>query len=316
MRELISIVIPVYNEAENVNPCYEALKNLSLKAPEYDFEFIFTDNASTDETPILVDRLCTADQRVKFVRYSANVGYQRSIYVGLCVASGSAVAELDCDLEDPPELILEFIALWKAGYDVVYGVRKSRAESFFKTALRKLFYRMMARISSTDLPVDAGDFRLLSQRVVEILREVPEREPYLRGLVASLGFRQIGIPYDRRPRNAGRSKFNFFGNLDLALQSVVGYSKAPMRLAIYAGFVITILCFLFAAVYLTCRIFGWIDQPGFTTLVVVILASWSTTLLFLGLIGEYIATILIETRRRPRAVIERFRNVELKTRVF
>ena len=316
MRDLVSIVVPVFNEADNVNPCYEELSALALKAPDFDFEFIFTDNASTDLTHVMIDRLCERDARVKYVRYSANVGYQTSIYVGLCVASGAAVAELDCDLEDPPELLLEFIAHWKQGFDVVYGIRKSRAESSLKTALRKLFYRLMARISATDLPVDAGDFRLLSRRVVDILREVPEREPYLRGLVASLGFRQMGIPYSRRPRNAGRSKFNFFGNFDLALQSVVGYSKAPMRFATYLGFLITILCILFGSGYLLCRIFGWINQPGFTTLIVVVLASWSSTLLFLGLIGEYIATILIETRRRPRAIIERSRNVELKTRVF
>jgi polyisoprenyl-phosphate glycosyltransferase len=315
-QNLISVVIPVFNEASNIGPCYQALRELAEKDPSLSFEFIFTDNASTDEGPILIERLCAEDPRVKYVRYSTNVGYQRSIYVGFCVSSGAAVVELDCDLEDPPELILDFVREWKQGYDVVYGVRKSRVEPKLKTAFRKLFYRLMARVSDTDLPLDAGDFRLLSRRVVDILREVPEREPYLRGLVASLGFRQTGIPYSRRPRNSGKTKFNFFGNMDLALQSLVGYSKAPMRLAIYAGFLITILSVVFSVVYLLCRVMGWITQPGFTTVIITILASWSSTLLFLGLIGEYIATILVQTRGRPRAVIEKAHNIELKTRVY
>lgn len=315
-KDLVSIVIPVLNEASNIQPCFEALRDLSRKLPGVDFEFIFTDNASTDEGPLILERLCREHPEVKYVRYSTNVGYQNSIYVGLCVSKGDAVVELDCDLEDPPELIIDFINEWKKGFDVVYGVRKSRAEPAMKILLRKLFYRIMDRISPTDLPVDAGDFRLLSRRVVEILRVVPEREPFLRGLVASLGFAQTGIPYDRRPRHSGQTKFNFFGNFDLALRSVVGYSKAPMRLAIYAGFVITALCIILAVVYLVCYLMEWITQPGFTTLIIAILASWSTTLLFLGLIGEYIATILVETRGRPRAVIEKTLNLDLPNRIF
>lgn len=316
MPKKISIVIPVYNEAENIRPCYEALQGLAKAAAAYDFEFIFTDNASRDETPFLIEQICAQDPRVKYLRYSANVGYQKSIYVGLCVATGDAAAELDCDLEDPPMLIRDFIAKWEEGYEVVYGIRVGRVEPYLKTFLRKLFYRMMARISPTELPVDAGDFRLIGRRTMDILRQVPEREPYLRGLIASLGFKQIGIPYARQPRTKGSSKFNFFGNLDLAMQGIVGYSKAPMRLAVYAGFVISLMSILFILLYLVCRIEGWITQPGFTTIIITILISWSTVLLFLGLIGEYIAAILVETRQRPRAIIERSCNLELDRHVF
>lgn len=316
MKKLISIVIPVYNEQNNVGPCFQALNHLSKDVPHYDFEFLFTDNASTDLTSLEIEKLCAADPRVKYARYSSNVGYQCSIYIGHCLAKGDAVVELDCDLEDPPELIKEFIQKWESGFEVVYGIRLGRQESRLKTFFRKIFYRLMSRASDIELPNDAGDFRLVDRKIVNILKQVPEREPYLRGLVAALGFRQTGIPYHRNARNAGHSKFNLLQNFNLALQGMVGFTKAPMRIAIYLGVIMSCLGFLAAIAHFLFRVFGLISQPGVSEIVILILISWSTIMLFLGLIGEYVATILLETRGRPRAILERHKNLEVDSLIF
>src|SRR4051794_15562069 len=218
---LISLAIPVFNEESNIRACHSAVcAVIDPLASGYQFEFVFTDNHSTDSTPIILNQLATEDPRVRAFRFSRNFGYQRSILTAYLKARGDAAIQLDCDLQDPPELIPVFLEKWRAGSDVVYGIRKSRLESARWTIARKVFYWLVDVLSEDPIPRDAGDFRLISRRVIEELRRIQEPNPYLRGTIASLGFTQSGIDYDRRARTVGTSKFSFYDNVKLALDGI------------------------------------------------------------------------------------------------
>jgi polyisoprenyl-phosphate glycosyltransferase len=305
-RKLISIVVPVYNEQGNVEPLYHAVKRvLDGVGDRYDYEFVFTDNHSEDATFSELSRLSELDPRVRVFRFSRNFGFQRSIYTGYTKARGAAAIQLDCDLQDPPELILEFLREWEGGYKVVYGVRRSRREGFFITSLRKFFYRLIDRLSEDRLPHDAGDFRLVDRRVLDELRRQHDHKPYLRGALAVLGFDQKGIPYDRAARERGESKFKFSDLLGLALDGILSHSIVPLRLATYTGLVVSVITFLGLAYYAIARfVFGREWPPGFATLTVLILLSLSLNALFLGVIGEYVGRIYQQVRRPPMSIIE------------
>src|ERR1700676_2763885 len=204
--KLISIIVPVFNEEANVERLYEAVNRaLAPIADRYEWEFIFTDNCSTDDTFSRIERIAKRDRRVRAYRLSRNFGFQRSILTGYRLARGDAAVQIDCDLQDPPELILEFVKQWEAGSKVVDGVRRSRPEAFDLHASRRLFYRLLARLSDDELPHDAGDFRLIDRSVLDLLHDYRDESPYLRGYIASLGYRQVGVPYDRAERRRGKS---------------------------------------------------------------------------------------------------------------
>src|SRR3974390_3441168 len=284
-KPLISICIPVYNEERNIRPVYDALvSTLAAVSGRYDTEFVFTDNHSADRTFDVLADLAAADPRVRAIRFSRNFGFQRSILTGYENARGAAVVQIDCDLQDPPSLILEFIEKWESGYRVVYGVRAVRRESWWMSTTRKVFYRLIDSLSDDPLPHDAGDFRLIDRSVLDQLLQFDDYQPYLRGAIASLGFEQIGIPYSRSERQYGESKFSFRELIGLALDGILNHSVVPLRIATYLGLLISLLTFIGILASGVGRLaFGANWPPGFATIIVLILGSLSLNALFLGI---------------------------------
>ena len=235
-KPLISLVVPVYNEEDNIQEFYADVRRvIDPLAERYSFEFIFTDNHSTDRTPDLLHDLACSDPRVRAYRFSRNFGYQRSILTAYLKCRGDAAIQLDCDLQDPTDLVVEFLKFWSEGYDVVYGTRKTRMESWKWSIARKVFYWLVDFLSEDRIPLDAGDFRLISRRVIEELRRIDDTQPYLRGTIATLGFKQLGIDYDRGERKHGTTKFSLYDNVKLALDGIVNQSVVPLRVATYIG---------------------------------------------------------------------------------
>jgi len=305
-RKLISIIVPVFNEEANIEPLYAALAPIleQMKA-QYDFELLFTDNHSTDETFEILRRLSLKDNRIRVLRFSRNFGFQRSIYTGYIHARGDAAIQIDCDLQDPPEMILEFVRKWEDGYQVVYGERSQRQESWYMNVIRKIFYRLIDFLSEDELPYDAGDFRLVDRRVLDVLKQIDDYQPYLRGTIATLGFNQIGIQYSRNERKLGKSKFSMAQLFGLALDGILNHSVVPLRIATVIGLFVSASTFIGIAVYFAGKIIlGESWPPGFTTLVVLILGSLSLNALFLGIIGEYLGRIYRQVKKRPLTIIE------------
>ena len=305
-KKLISLIIPVFNEEENIFPLYEAvLPIINDYADQYDFELVFTDNHSADSTFAKLSELRELDQRVRVFRFSRNFGYQKSILTGYLKARGDALIQLDCDLQDPPELIPEFLKHWEDGCAVVYGVRQSRRESEALQYARKLFYRLADYLSEDELPVDVGDFRLIDRKVVNVLRQVDDAQPYLRGMIAAMGFKQHGIKYDRRGRERGQTNFRFKDLVGLALDGILNHSIVPLRLATFFGVVVTVLTLLAIFGYVVGKLmFGFNWPAGFTTLTVLVLAGISVNALFLGIIGEYLGRIHKQVKKRPLVIVE------------
>jgi len=305
-RKLLSIVVPVYNEQGNITPLYDEVAKIMRRVEDrYDWELVFTDNCSKDATFSELVALAEKDARVRVFRFSRNFGFQRSILTGYLKARGDAAVQIDCDLQDPPELILTFIQEWEAGNKVVYGVRKSRKEGFFITLLRRVFYRLIDFLSEDHLPHDAGDFRLVDRRVLDVLRQIDDSKPYLRGTLATLGFPQKGIAYDRAARERGESKFRMRDLFALAFDGILSHSTVPLRVATYTGLVVSVITFLAIVYYALARIFWGKDwPPGFATTTALILLSLSLNALFLGVIGEYVGRIYHQVRKRPLTIIE------------
>jgi glycosyltransferase involved in cell wall biosynthesis len=306
-KPLISICVPVFNEERNIRPVYDALVTTLAEVNEqYEFEFLFTDNHSSDRTFEVLAELASVDPRVRAIRFSRNFGFQRSILTAYNNARGDAAVQIDCDLQDPPSLIIEFLRKWQSGYQVVYGVRTTRKESWGMSTTRKIFYRLIDSLSDDPLPHDAGDFRLIDRRVLDQLLKFDDYQPYLRGAIAALGFEQIGIPYSRAERHYGESKFSFGELIGLALDGILNHSVVPLRIATYLGLLISLLTFLGIVGYGIGRVvFGANWPPGFATVIMLILGSLSLNALFLGIIGEYIGRIYRQVKNRPLTIIER-----------
>lgn len=304
-KPLISIVTPVYNEAPNINYYFERMNPvLKQLEAEYEFEFVFTDNRSTDATFALLKEKSQTDPRVRAFRFSRNFGYQKSILTGYTQARGAAAIEFDCDLQDPPELLNSFLTEWRAGNQIVYGVRRTRQEGFFVSTLRKIFYRLLCQISDHHIPVDAGDFMLLDRKVLNLLKQVSDQNAYLRGIIFGFGFSQTPIPYDRQARKHGNSKFPFRKMLALAVDGIISQSTVPLRIATYFGFLTSITTILLGLFYVILRMSHQVDLPGFTTTVVLILISIGLNSMFLGVIGEYLARIYQQVKYKPLTVID------------
>jgi dolichol-phosphate mannosyltransferase len=305
-RPLVSIVVPVFNEELNVDPFYKAVtETIQPLENRFAFEFVFTDNHSTDSTFHLLKALAARDSRVTAVRFSRNFGYQRSIMTGYAHTRGDVAIQLDVDLQDPPELMARFLQEWQDGADVVFGVRVQRQEPWFINIQRAIFYRLVDFLSEDKLPVDAGDFRLISRRVIELLKTYEDAQPYLRGTIATLGFKQVGIPYSRNARVLGESKFNFSKLVSLALDGILNHSTVPLRLSTYFGLTVSILTLVAIIGYTAAKILTGADWPaGFATLAALILASLSINAMLLGIIGEYMGRMYRQVRKQPLTIIE------------
>jgi dolichol-phosphate mannosyltransferase len=302
---MLSIVIPAYNEQDNVGRVYERLSKI-MGQLDVDWELIFSVDPCTDHTEELIRELCDEDPRVKMLRFSRRYGQPMATLAGLEAARGDAVVVIDCDLQDPPELIPELLARWRDGHDVVYAQRRTRAgETIPKRVVAALGYRVIKRIANVEIPPNTGDFRLMSRRVVDNVVALKESHGFLRGLVGLVGFPQTSVLYNRDPRVAGKSKYNrFWGSLVIGLNGIVGFSSYPLQLISIIGVGISGLAFLLAIVYLGLKLGGLSFPVGNPTIVIVVAFFSGIQLLSLGVIGEYVGRIYDESRDRPKYIVE------------
>jgi len=304
-RLTLSVVIPAYNEQDNVRPVYRRVAD-ALDGERFQWELIFSVDPCTDDTEELIVELCEQDSRVKMLRLSRRFGQPMATIAGLQASSGDAVVVVDCDLQDPPELIPELVERWLEGYDVVYARRRARAgETAVKRLVSAAGYRVIKRIADVDIPRNTGDFRLMSRRVVDNVVALKESHGFLRGLVGLVGFRQTSVVYDRQPRAAGASKYNrFLGSVVIGVNGIVGFSRYPLQLISLAGMTLSGLAFAFALAYLGLKLAGDHFPVGNPTIVIVVSFFSGIQLLSLGVIGEYVGRIYDEARNRPKYIVE------------
>jgi polyisoprenyl-phosphate glycosyltransferase len=304
-RKLITISIPVFNESANIPRLIERVCQLASSLPNYDFEFLFTDNCSSDDTFQRLSEAAESDPRIRALRFSRNFGFQRSILTNYLEARGDAAVQLDADLQDPPELIAQFLQHWEKGYKVVYGIRRRRQEGALITGTRRLFYRFITYLSEVPLPLDAGDFRLIDRCIIEHLRASRDQSPYLRGMIPMLGYPQVGIPYDREARKAGETKFRLSALVRLAIDGITSQSTKPLQLISVFGVVLCLLSFILVAIYLGLWLGDAVDAPpGFMTLVLLIFFSIGLNALFLGILGEYLGRVFRNVRNMPLTIVQ------------
>jgi polyisoprenyl-phosphate glycosyltransferase len=306
----LSVVVPVHDEQESLKELVRRLSNVVDDLAEIDAELIFVDDGSKDASFPLLVALAATDPRMKIVQLSRNFGHQVALTAGIELARGDAVVLMDADLQHPPELVAEFVELWRAGNDVVYGVMTDRPESFFKRATANLYYRLLNRLTSTAMPPAAGDFRLIDRTVVDAFLAMRERDRYLRGMFAWLGFKQVGIDYVPAPRYAGRSKYTLARMTRLALDGMLSFSIMPLRVVIGVGLAVSLVSFLFGIASAISKFVGVFSVPGWATLVVVTTFIGGIQLIVLGGIGEYIGRIYEEVKRRPLYVVRQTYNFD------
>lgn len=310
-KTLVSVLVPAFNEEENVQRAYDTIVRTFEGLPDYECEIIVTDNHSTDRTFEILQRIARQDPRVKVIRFSRNFGYQRSLLYGYKSASGACSIQIDCDLQDPPELIPKMLEMWRMGNQVVFGIRRTLPDGFVIATLRRAFYWLVASISEDELPLNAGEYRLCDRVILDELRKVNDTSPYLRGLISSMGFSQIGFEYDRADRIAGTSKFPLKSMIALAFDGLLNHSLLPLRLASYAGLGIGLLSLVVTFVYIVGRVlFGQEWPAGFATTTILLLMSISINAIFLGIIGEYLGRLFIQSRTNADPIIERKLNFE------
>jgi glycosyltransferase involved in cell wall biosynthesis len=302
----LTVVVPAYNESEGLRDFHARLAAV-LDTLDVRAEVLYVDDGSRDETYTVMRALADADARVSTLRLSRNFGKELALTAGLDHADADAVVVIDADLQDPPELIPTFVAHWRDGYDVVYGTRASRAgETRFKKATASAFYRLMGRLSETPIPRDTGDFRLLSRRALDALRQVRERQRFMKGLFTWVGYRQLAVVYHRDPRHAGKSKWNYWRLWNFAIDGITSFSGAPLKLATYIGIATAALAFLFGLwVFGKALLFG---DPvrGYPSLMVVVLLLGGVQLVALGVIGEYLGRLYIESKQRPLYLVDEY----------
>lgn len=303
---VVTILAPVFNEEPVLPELYRRVQTV-MDATPYSWELLLVNDGSRDRSAEVIRDMHEQDRRVKGISFSRNFGFQVAVSAGLDYARGRAVILADADLQDPPEVFPRMIEKWQEGYDVVYGVRSSReGESWFKVLTAKLFYRLIYRITDVEIPLDTGDFRLMDRRVVNAVRRMPERNRFLRGMVPWIGFRQTGIPYERRARYAGESKFSSVRQmLPFAIDAITSFSYLPLQLATYMGFSLAAASLIAILVVVVLRLFGP-SSPllGQATTLVVVLFLGGVQLISLGIIGEYLGRIYDEVKGRPLYVID------------
>ena len=301
----ISVVVPCYNEEGVLSATHERLSAVCNGMQGLDHELIFVNDGSADQTQHILAELQLRDPHVRVLLLSRNFGHQIAVTAGLEETTGDAVVIIDADLQDPPEVIPEMVRLWREGNDVVYGIRSEReGESKFKLWTAKVFYRLINRLSETKMPLDAGDFRLLDRRVVEVIKRMPERARFLRGMVSWAGFRQVSIAYDRAPRHAGESKYPLAKMLNFAMDGIISFSLVPLKLAVWTGFLAICVAVLGIVAAIVDRLMHQDLPRGWASLFVAVLFIGGVQLVSLGIIGEYLGRIYTEVKRRPLYVVQ------------
>ncbi len=299
-----SVVVPMYNEEEVILRTYRRLKGVMDGTGE-PYEFVFVNDGSRDRSAEIVKELCQTDPNVRLIDFSRNFGHQVAISAGMDYAQGKAVIVIDADLQDPPEVIPDMIRKWKEGYDVIYGKRlKRKGETVFKKTTALMFYRLLRSLTSVDIPVDTGDFRLIDRKVCDALSGLKEKNRFIRGMVSWVGFNQTSVEYVREERAAGETKYPLKKMIRFALDAITSFSYKPLKLATYIGFVLSLSSFLYLLIVLYQKLFTNSTEPGWASIIAINLFFNGIVLLMLGVIGEYIGRIYDESKNRPLYIVK------------
>lgn len=306
MRKL-SIIIPMYNEEEALPYTYKRLVSLGKQIDNYEMEFLFVNDGSKDNSLEIVKSFREKDNRVCYLNLSRNFGKEVAMGAAFDYVTGDAIAIIDADLQDPPELIVEMLKYYEEGYDDVYAKRRSRnGESWLKKFTSKSFYKILSKVSSVPIQRDTGDFRLLSRRAIEALRKFPEKQRYTKGMFSLIGFKKKEVEFDRDSRVAGKTKWNYFKLIDLAIDGITSFTTAPLRIATFMGILSALVAFIYIVYIVVRTIILGIDVPGYASIICFILMIGGIQLISLGVIGEYLGRIFIEVKNRPLYFVEEY----------
>jgi glycosyltransferase involved in cell wall biosynthesis len=301
---MISIIIPIFNEEGNIEVLYQRLNNV-MKSMQQEYEYIFINDGSIDTSMEIILNLSKNDERIKHIDFSKNFGHQIAVYAGLEHAAGDEIVIIDADLQDPPELIQDLYNKMQEGYDVVYAQREFRqGESYFKKTSAKYFYRILKYLSDTDIPLDTGDFRIMSKRIRNIVINMPEYNKFLRGQIAWAGFKQTGIVYNRESRYDGKSGYPYSKMIKFAFDGLTSFSNTPLKIATYTGFVVSMISFVVLIYTLYVKYFKGSAIQGWTSTMLAILFIGGVQLVCIGIIGEYLGRVLDNVRNRPQYIVK------------
>lgn len=303
----ISILVPAYNEEEVLESLYHRLGKLANDNKKYDFEFLFINDGSRDKTLEIIKEYAETDHRIAYVNFSRNFGKEIAMIAGFDHVTGDATVIIDADLQDPPELIPEMIKYWEEGYDDVYAKRISReGETWFKKASSQWFYKILQKSTNIPIQIDTGDFRLLDRRCIEALKQIRESQRYTKGMFSWIGYKKKEITYDRDPRAAGESKWNYIKLFNFAIDGITSFTTAPLRISSIIGSIVSLIAFVFIIIIVTKTILFGDPVAGYPSLMAVVLFLGGIQLLSLGIIGEYIGRIFNETKQRPLYLVEEY----------
>lgn len=306
-KKLVTILVPAYNEQEVLHLLYDRLKNIMDDNINYNFEILFVNDGSKDNTLNIIQELRENDRRVCYVNLSRNYGKETAMMAGLDYSKGDCVIILDADLQDPPELIPEMLKYWEEGFDDVYAKRRSRkGESFLKKFTSKMYYALLQLVTKIEIQKDTGDFRLLDRRCVEALKQIRESQRYTKGLFSWIGYNKKEILFDRDPRAAGKTKWNYGKLINLSIDGLTSFTTAPLRFAAIIGIIVSLIGFFYMLIIIFKTLFFGIDVAGYASTLVVILFLGGLQLIFLGVIGEYLGRAFYESKHRPLYFIDRY----------
>ena len=304
MKKKISIIIPFFNEKNNLPLILAEVRKLVEIEKNYDFELLLMDNNSDDGSSTIAKNELKNFENSKYFKLSRNFGYQANIKAGYDMCTGDAAVQLDADGEDDPAIISKFIRQWEKGFEVVYGIREKRHEFFFLTFLRNFFYSFLRKFSEVDIPNKAGDFRIIDRKVINFLKKLDEKNLYLRGLISFIGFKQKGLNYERKKRLTGNSKISLFGYFDISLSAITSFTKTPLVLIFILGIITFIISIFLLLVYFILFLAGNITEPGFTTIILIQLFFFGLLMFLIGIVSIYVGYILDEVKKRPTYIID------------